>query len=156
MPKVVNSSADILSRDEYFATRKNVVPIALSLANRMRPLNRETEQRMWRSEVDQEVCVVCDRWINLSSLRIWDLHSKDKHTANIIVAMRERLSAKDLPIEIPFDLRAYYRIALYDNPAFPFYRFQDVMLSPSPRFLFQKICFIYAFRSSFLIIDFVT
>jgi hypothetical protein len=141
MPKVVNSSADILSRDEYFATRKNVVPIALSLANRMRPLNRETEQRMWRSEVDQEVCVVCDRWINLSSLRIWDLHSKDEHTTKIIISMKERLSAKELPIEIPFDLRAFYRIALYDNPSFPFYQFQDVILSPSPRFLFQNFIF---------------
>ena len=66
---------------------------------------------------------------------------KDKHTTKIIISMKERLSAKELPMEIPFDLRAFYRIALYDNPSFPFYQFQDVILSPSPRFLFQNFIF---------------
>jgi len=148
MPKVVNSSADILSRDEYFSTRKNVVPIALS-REQNETIIHEAERRMWRNEVDQEVCVVCDRWINLSSLRIWDLHSKDDLTAKIIVAIKERLSARELPMEIPFDLRAFYRIALYDNPSFPFYQFQDVILSPSPRFLFQKFIFFINLKAAF-------
>ena len=148
MPKVVDSSADILSRDEYFSTRKSVVPIALS-REQNETIIHEAERRMWRSEVDQEVCVVCNRWINLSSLRIWDSHSKDEHTTKIIVSMKERLSVKELPIEIPCDLRAFYRIALYDNPSFPFYQFQDVILSPSPRFLFQKFIFFMHLKVAF-------
>ena len=127
-----------------------MVPIALS-REQNETIIHDAERRMWRSEVDQEVCVVCDRWINLSSLRIWDLHSKDELTAKIVVAIKERLSAKELPIDIPFDLdlRAFYRIALYDNPSFPFYQFQDVILSPSPRFLFQKFVFFMHLKAAF-------